>query len=211
MPNDFYAVLGVPRNATNAQIRNRFLELVRERHPDRVEAEAKSEAEARFQEITEAFNVLGDPDARLRYDRELTAAQGPGRDGEPSDAAKAYLQRGVKAYRESRYLDAADWFNRAVKEEPESARGWFYLARTCQTEERWWGRAVRAAIKACELEPMNAEFLTLAGTLLIDVGDPGRALGYLEDALAWGGDESFLRMEIERARKAGGRGRRDKR
>jgi curved DNA-binding protein CbpA len=45
MPADFYSVLGVPRNATTEQIKERFLQLTREKHPDRFPGAEKQKAE----------------------------------------------------------------------------------------------------------------------------------------------------------------------
>ena len=71
MARDFYTVLAVPRNATEDQIRRRFRELARTRHPDRFRGVEKERAERDFQEITQAFNVLADPERRRRHDQEL--------------------------------------------------------------------------------------------------------------------------------------------
>ena len=64
MSRDHYAVLGTDRNATRDQIRDRFRKLARERHPDRFQGDEREKAELAFQAITEAFNVLSDPDRR---------------------------------------------------------------------------------------------------------------------------------------------------
>src|SRR3954447_10204024 len=99
MARDFYAVLAVPRNATEDQIRQRFRELARTRHPDRFQGPEKVRAESEFQEITQAFNVLIDPERRRRHDVELVRPD----EGAPVDGRqlfKVYLQRGVKAYKE---------------------------------------------------------------------------------------------------------------
>ena len=53
-----YDILGVERDATEAQIRKAFRKLTFEHHPDRFSGDARAKAEERFQEITEAFNVL---------------------------------------------------------------------------------------------------------------------------------------------------------
>ena len=68
-PKDFYAVLEVSRQATPEEIRSRFRQLARERHPDRFQGEAKARAEQEFQLVTEAANVLLNPEKR----RELQA------------------------------------------------------------------------------------------------------------------------------------------
>ncbi len=63
---DYYEVLGVARTADGETIRQAYRRLARELHPD-VSAEPK--AEERFRELTGAYTVLSDPNARLLYDR----------------------------------------------------------------------------------------------------------------------------------------------
>lgn len=62
---DYYAVLGVPRTATDAEIKKAFRKLARQYHPD---VNKEPTAESRFKEINEAYEVLSDPDKRKRYD-----------------------------------------------------------------------------------------------------------------------------------------------
>ncbi len=141
MPKDFYAVLALPRNATEDQIRQRFRELARVRHPDRFQGAEKESAEREFQEITQAFNVLSDPERRRQHDLELTR---PGNEADPRQVARAYLQRGIKAYKEKNFLEAADNFDRATKADPNSAQAWHHLALTCAQQANWLPRAVAA-------------------------------------------------------------------
>jgi len=63
---DYYEVLGVPRNATDEEIRKAFRKLARQYHPD--VAKDKKKAEEKFKEINEAYEVLGDPEKRRQYD-----------------------------------------------------------------------------------------------------------------------------------------------
>jgi curved DNA-binding protein len=64
---DYYAVLGVPRTASDAEIKKAFRKLAREYHPD--VAKDKKRAEEKFKEVNEAYEVLGDPAKRQRYDQ----------------------------------------------------------------------------------------------------------------------------------------------
>jgi molecular chaperone DnaJ len=64
-PKDYYAVLGVPRDADAAAIKDAFRELALKLHPDR---NKEPGAEDRFKEITEAYAVLSDPRKRAEYD-----------------------------------------------------------------------------------------------------------------------------------------------
>src|SRR5690349_7665440 len=72
---DYYKVLGVPKDATEAEIKKAYRKLAREFHPDANKGNAK--AEERFKEISEANDVLGDPKKRKEYD-EARALYGNG-------------------------------------------------------------------------------------------------------------------------------------
>ena len=67
MARDYYQVLGVPRNASEKDIRKAYRRLARQHHPD-VNPGDKA-AEARFKEINAAYEVLSDPQKRRKYDR----------------------------------------------------------------------------------------------------------------------------------------------
>src|SRR3954471_8596321 len=64
---DFYQTLGVPRNASDADIKTSYRKLAMAHHPDR--NNGSKEAEEKFKAITEAYDVLRDPDKRALYDR----------------------------------------------------------------------------------------------------------------------------------------------
>ena len=66
MTRDYYEVLGVPRDADEAQVKKAFRRLARELHPD-VNAH-DPDAEAKFKEAAEAYEVLSDADRRQLYD-----------------------------------------------------------------------------------------------------------------------------------------------
>ncbi|MFG7945291.1 DnaJ domain-containing protein, partial [Streptomyces cacaoi] len=63
---DYYKVLGVPKDATEAEIKKAYRKLARENHPDANAGDPK--AEERFKDASEAYDVLGDPKRRKEYD-----------------------------------------------------------------------------------------------------------------------------------------------
>ncbi len=67
MAADLYNILGVGKKATPDEIKKAYRKLARQYHPDRNPDDPK--AEARFKEISGAYDVLGDPDKRKQYDR----------------------------------------------------------------------------------------------------------------------------------------------
>jgi molecular chaperone DnaJ len=64
---DYYKILGVGKNASEAEIKKAYRKLAREYHPDRNAGDKK--AEERFKQISQAHDVLSDPEKRKAYDR----------------------------------------------------------------------------------------------------------------------------------------------
>ena len=63
---DYYSVLGVPKDADQAAVKKAYRRLARKHHPDF--NKGNPESERKFKEINEAYQVLGDPEKRKRYD-----------------------------------------------------------------------------------------------------------------------------------------------
>ncbi len=78
---DYYEVLGVSRNATQEEIKAAYRRLAKQYHPDR-NPENRKEAEEKFKELSEAYEVLADPEKRRLYDtyghQGVSAQFGPG-------------------------------------------------------------------------------------------------------------------------------------
>ncbi|GIW07733.1 MAG: molecular chaperone DnaJ [Dehalococcoidia bacterium] len=87
---DYYAILGVPRTATEKEIKSAFRKLARKYHPD-VNPGDKS-AEERFKEINEAYEVLSNPESRKKYDQY-------GQNWKHADQFEAARQAGQRASR----------------------------------------------------------------------------------------------------------------
>jgi len=83
---DFYEILGVPKNASDEDIKKSYRKLAMKFHPDRNQGEPAKEAEVKFKEAKEAYEMLSDPQKRAAYDQHGHAGvdpnmRGPGGEG----------------------------------------------------------------------------------------------------------------------------------
>jgi DnaJ-class molecular chaperone len=143
---DYYATLGVNRSASAKEIKQAYRKLARKHHPD-VNPNDKS-AEARFKDINEAYEVLGDPDKRKKYDElganwrmyEQQAQQGQAGAGWPGGAWRGGFEGGG-----GRPMTEAEMRDLFGEEDPFSDffKTFFGGMGTQQSAGRTRGRAAR--------------------------------------------------------------------
>jgi len=97
---DYYEILGVSKDASQDDVRKAFRKLARKHHPD--VAEDKAAAEETFKEINEAYEVLGDPEKRSKYDKLGANWNQPGA-GPAGGGDASYWQQSAPSG------DGADW------------------------------------------------------------------------------------------------------
>ena len=181
---NYYDVLGVARDASESEIRNKFRVLARENHPDRFsEPDKKRAAEDRFQLLTEAMNVLTNEARRKGHDLDLEKNRPVSQD--PAAIARVYLAKGAKSYREGNFPDAITQFDLAVNHYDKDAKAWHYLALSCMKVVGQVRRAVEAIEAAIRLDPNNALFHRDAGRAYMMAGLNAKAERHLEEALTW--------------------------
>src|SRR6478736_8397708 len=85
---DYYEVLGVPKNASEEEIKKAYRKMAMKHHPDRNQGDDKG-AEAKFKEVKEAYEMLSSAEKRAAYDQyghagvdpNMRGAGGPGAEG----------------------------------------------------------------------------------------------------------------------------------
>lgn len=180
---NYYEILGVSRDAADAVIRDRFRALARDAHPDRfTDAAKKAEAEARFQVLTEAVNVLTNPQRRKAHDFDLDKGSGGGA-FDPAAVAKVYLAKGVKAYRDGDLVGAFQQFDLSVHHWGKDAKALHYLALVCSRLPGKARRGVEAVEAALRLDPENGAVHREASRLYLQVGLRTKAERHLQEAL----------------------------
>jgi curved DNA-binding protein CbpA len=189
MKVNYYEVLGVERSANEQEIRERFRKLARENHPDRYRGPDKAEAERSFQTLTEAVNILTNPVKRRQHDDQLTggASRGP---ADFAQVAKAYLAKGVKAFKDGDIPAAYENFDMAAKHNPQDAKAFHYLALAAARIPGYTRQTVQAIETAVLREPMNPLYLKDAGMLCKRAGLTAKAERYFEETLKWDASNS---------------------
>ena len=82
---DFYEVLGVPKNASEDEIKKAYRKLAMKHHPDRNQGDTAKAAEEKFKEAKEAYEMLSDAQKRAAYDQYGHAGVDPNMRGGPGD------------------------------------------------------------------------------------------------------------------------------
>jgi curved DNA-binding protein CbpA len=198
MKVNYYEILGVERSASDDEIRDRFRKLARENHPDRYRGADKADAERKFQTLTEAVNVLTNPNKRKQHDAELAGGgKGP---ADYAQVAKAYMAKGVKAFKENDLRGAYENFDMAVKHYPQDAKAHHYLALAAARIPAYARQSVQAIEGAIQREPMNPLFLKDAGLICRQAGLVAKAERYLEEALKWDASNVEAQMALAELR-----------
>ncbi len=185
MADDPYAILGVPKGASEDDIRRAFRKLAKELHPDLNPKNGVS-TEERFKKVSSAYQILGDPEKRKAFDR----GEIDGR-GEPRRDAYRHYQRGARAgagaggaHEDYGFADIfSDIFGAAARG-PGAARGGFSVR----------GNDVRYTLDVDFLEAVRGvtKRVTLPGGSALDLAVPAGV-----------GDNQVLRLKGKGARGVG--------
>jgi curved DNA-binding protein len=115
--HDFYATLGVPRDATQDDIKRAYRKLARKFHPD---VSKVADAELRFKELGEAYAVLKDPEKRTAYDQ-MSSGFKPGQDFQPSPDWDAGFEFGGSDFSAGAGANPNDFFDALFRGRPHAA------------------------------------------------------------------------------------------
>jgi curved DNA-binding protein CbpA len=206
MKVNYYEVLGVERSASEQEIRDRFRKLAREQHPDRYKGDDKADAERRFQILTEAVNVLTNPVKRKQHDSELSSGVSKGA-ADFAQVARAYLKKGIEAFKAKDFAAAYENFDMAVKHNAADSKAFHYLALAAIRIPAYTRQAVQAIESALQREPVNAQFLKDAGLICKRAGLSAKAERYLDEALKWDPDNIEIQSTLAELRQGRAEGK----
>jgi preprotein translocase subunit SecA len=177
---DYYELLGVPRNASAADVRKAYALKAREQHPDRfADPVQKKEAEARFTEITAAFNALRDDRSRGEYDASL---QRPSQ-ATPEAIAQGAYERALDRLEQRAFHEAVELLRTSVQLMPSEARYRAALGLALAKNPNWVREGIQQLEQAIQLQPTRGLFHAQLAELLLSQGLPLRARRAAEPAL----------------------------
>lgn len=170
-----YEALGISRDASLDEIRAAFRKLAFESHPDRFQGEARQQAEERFQEVTEAFNILNRPEGREKYDRELAQGGIPSQAMDRAEIARRLAAKGAQDLREGRLTEALDNLRLAIDHDDHCARAHYFMGIAFSKIAGRERDALRHMERALSIEPSNSAMKGETAALALKVGLRSRA------------------------------------
>ena len=177
-----YDTLGLGQDASDQQIRKAFRALALKHHPDRFSGEKRAEAEARFQGITEAFNVLSHPDSKEKYDNEISKGTHEKR-MDPKEIARRLAAKGSQCLREGNMAEALEHLKMAIDHDDECGRAHYFYGLALGRIPSKSRDALRHMERAASLEPGNSTMLAEAAALAYAAGMKSKAQRLANEAL----------------------------
>ena len=201
---DYYMILGIPKTATQAQIKEAYLKLARVNHPDRFQdPEKRNQAAETIQVLNESYNHLRDQKLRREYDESLARVALP-----PHEQAERYYKNGMMREELTEYTEALKFFYEAMQLEPENALYIGAAARVMSMDKAQMRQAAELFNKAIALDPKQKELYLELGALMQRAGLPTRARRIFESGLQQHPDDLELQQLLSEATAAVDRARR---
>jgi curved DNA-binding protein CbpA len=164
---NYYEILGVSPTASPAEVRQAYLRLAKERHPDRFPDPAEREkAQTFFKDLTAAFNTLSNDRGRREYDQTLAHPKAT----VPVEIAKEAFAQGMAYYEKHNYHEAVELLRTAVHHAPDEARYHAALGLVLAKNPHWVREAIQSAERATQLAPTNPAYYVELAELLLQQG-----------------------------------------
>ena len=191
-----FQVLGVPRDATEAQVREAYFRLAKRFHPDVHHDAALSDLRDRLEEVFtrlgEAYEVLCSPRIRASYERDLARLEGtpagstiPADPARETEAAAETIERGSESLAQERYWEAIRLFESAIPwaEGALKQQARILLARAYAKNPGWVKQGEELLLAVLREEPDNLDALLQLGRIYKGQGLRSRALSTLRRVL----------------------------
>ncbi len=204
---DYYSILGVGRNATRKEIRDAYLELAREWHPDhQVKKGQWIVVNEKFAEITEAYGALADDKKRVIYDKQLK--QGVKALQTRGTAAKAQAEKafknGFECLGRKEYSSAHAFFKAAANLNGNVAKYKSYQGLA----QAYTGYRVAEALELCRIaiksELYNSDLYVNLAVVYELAGNDADCKKNLTEALKWNAKDKRATDMLAKIRKKRG-------
>jgi curved DNA-binding protein CbpA len=194
----YYQIMGLPKTATEEEIKKAYFILARKFHPDRfdrkVQADHRDLIDEVFDAITNAYRTLISRDKRKAYD------SGPsGRGEEPQDALKTAdikFRQGKTLYAQERYDEAVSLLEEAVRLRKNKGDFYLLLAMAESKIPSYRQKAEGDFLKAIGLEPWNPEGYVGLGYLYKNEGLMTKAARQFQKAIEADPDHKLAQQEL---------------
>lgn len=218
-----YEVLNVPTSADATDVKSAYYSLARRFHPDRFHDLARTPLHARleaaFARITQAHEMLSDPETRSNYDLKMAAARrtgnfsslntdmplrsvadqarGPTNGGSDPQLAEQRFKDGVAALQRGETNTATACLSTAAQMAPNQARYRAYYGRALAAQQQSRRLAEAELQAAVKLDPANPSYRVMLAELYRDLGFSRRAITELQRALAIDAKNAEARRMLE--------------
>ncbi len=206
---NYYEILGVRKDATLVEIKKAYYRLVKSLHPDgQSRRNLSKEDEARFISITEAYQLLRDPNKRRVYDREMKMDQEGSSDDYASRSpaainrnAEIYFKNAVFRYKNGEIKQALNLFEAALHIDKDNPKYLSYYGLCLSCNASTIHKAREYCEKAIEMEFYQPSYYTNLGIVYYNARLYTRAKRQLEFALKWDPDNTRALEYMEKIKK----------
>ncbi|HIE05571.1 MAG TPA: J domain-containing protein [bacterium (Candidatus Stahlbacteria)] len=204
MAENYYTILGVSKSATAGEIRNAYLRLARELHPDRIlDPKKKAEAQERFSKVTMAYRILSDPVKRRDYDKKTSKGRTEVHESREVQAKNAF-QRGLLYLKRGDPWRALSLLRIAYRFDPQKAIYLSYLGLALVKTKQYKVEGVDKLTSAAKMELFNPIVHVNLGLAYKTLGDIEKAIASFQEALHWDPNNLIALREIEKVGKKKG-------
>jgi curved DNA-binding protein CbpA len=204
---DYYTILGIDRNATKKEIREAYLQLARQWHPDHMPKESKwVVVNERFAEITEAYEVLNSDKKKLEYDRQLKAGVKVSEDQRAASRIQAEraFANGFSSLRRKDYNSAHAFFKAAASLDPSVPKYRSYQGLA----QAHTGFRLKEALELCKSaiqdEMYNSDLYVNLAIVFRLVGKTEDCKRKLMEALKWNANDKRASDLLHEMKQEGG-------
>jgi len=191
---NYYEILGIDGDISQSEIKKRYLEMLKDFHPDRhsrsLDASMKEKLTAITTLLNKAYKILGDETKRFKYDSSLQRWSQKKTVGIKVINAERHFKKG-------NFLSAIDLFLGATLLNSQKAIYYDYLSLTLNNIRRH-KEVEQFIMKAIELEPYNADYYVHLGLIYLKAGLKKRAQQQFKTALEWDSTNIDAQTELKK-------------